>query len=57
MNEEELEAYENDPAKREEFAANLIDVMSYVLIAFEKMDMDVAEQFAKKLPARRMSLE
>ncbi len=49
MSEQELADFENDENKRSEYAQKLIDVLSYVLIAFERLDIDLSTVFAEKM--------
>lgn len=49
MSEQELDDFENDENKKEEYALKLIDILSYILIAFERLDMDLSTLFAEKM--------
>lgn len=49
MSEQELADFENDETKKEEYAQKLIDVLSYVLIAFERLDIDLRTVFTEKM--------
>lgn len=49
MSEQELADFEDDESKRTEYAQKLIDVLSYVFIAFERLDMDLSTVFAEKM--------
>jgi NTP pyrophosphatase (non-canonical NTP hydrolase) len=49
MSEQELADFENDETKKAEYAQKLIDVLSYVLIAFERLDIDLRTVFTEKM--------
>lgn len=49
ISEQELADFENDETKKAEYAQKLIDVLSYVLIAFERLDIDLSTVFAEKM--------
>lgn len=49
MNEQELSDFEDDDDKKAEYAQKLVDVLSYVLIAFERLDIDLSTAFAEKM--------
>ena len=53
MSEVELEEYENDEDKRKEYAKRLIDILSYILIAFERMNIDLSSTFEEKMEKNR----
>ena len=49
ISEQELADFENDETKKAEYAQKLIDVLSYVLIAFERLDIDLRTVFTEKI--------
>ena len=49
MSEQELEDFEGSEEDKHTYALKLIDILSYILIAFEKMDIDLSAVFAEKM--------
>lgn len=53
MNDQELEDFEGNDDEQQKYAMRLIDILSYVLIAFEKLQIDVTSTFNIKMAKNR----
>lgn len=53
MSEKELADFEIDENNKAEYGQKLIDVLSYILIAFERMNLDVSTVFTEKMKRNR----
>lgn len=53
FNDKEVEEFEQDKSRDEEVAEELCDILAYLLIAANRMNIDVADAFFKKLEKNR----
>jgi len=54
LNDKEVEEFENDKSKHEEIGEELADILSYVLIAANKLDIDLSKAFLEKLKKNKL---
>jgi NTP pyrophosphatase (non-canonical NTP hydrolase) len=53
LNDKEVDNYENNEQNKLELGEELVDILSYILIASNKLDIDITGIFRKKLEKNR----
>ena len=49
LNDKEVEDFEKDAKNKEEIAEELCDILAYILVAADKLDIDISQSFSKKI--------
>ncbi|HSX39654.1 MAG TPA: nucleotide pyrophosphohydrolase [Candidatus Saccharimonadales bacterium] len=53
LSDKEVKTVKNDPRKKQELVEELSDILSYLLIAASKLEMDISKEFLNKLEKNR----
>ena len=53
LNDKEVDDYEKDKSNHVEISEELVDILSYILIASKKLDIDITKAFKDKLAKNR----